>query len=330
MSWECSSTRSDEVKESNQLALNRLKLGKISLATEERKNLGECVGSSNETKISENLPTPTLFSNLCKEFSRKDIKRKITIPNKLTTDLAEDIGVQIGDGSIQSKFNKRGTRYYIIYFCGNITEDVPYLRYFIIPLKKRLFNLNLKLFSHKKAGTCYIKTESKALFSFYTKIIGLPFGKKIRIKIPEIILNSNKEIKAACIRGIGDTDFSLTFKNKSKNKDKPHTYPVLKFVNSSDILVKQIREILKEFGIASCIKLNYKVFLKKTKKLYNLSYLFINGEKNLEKWMKFIGFNNPVYITKYLIWKQYGFCPPYTNLKERIEILEGFLEPKQE
>jgi len=38
--------------------------------------------------------------------------------------------------------------------------------------------------------------------------------------------------------------------------------------------------------------------------------------------MNFIGFNNPVHITKYQIWKKFGFCPPNTNLQHRIRILD--------
>ena len=51
------------------------------------------------------------------------------------------------------------------------------------------------------------------------------------------------------------------------------------------------------------------------------------GEKNLKLWMDKINFNNFKHLSKYLIWKQYGFCPPKTNLKQREEILSEKLDP---
>lgn len=40
-----------------------------------------------------------------------------------------------------------------------------------------------------------------------------------------------------------------------------------------------------------------------------------------------IGFNNPVNITKYTIWKKFGFCPPKLSSEERRKILKGDINP---
>lgn len=37
-------------------------------------------------------------------------------------------------------------------------------------------------------------------------------------------------------------------------------------------------------------------------------------------------FHNPVHLTKYDIWKKFGFCPPRTKLQQRIDILEGKID----
>ena len=47
----------------------------------------------------------------------------------------------------------------------------------------------------------------------------------------------------------------------------------------------------------------------------------------LEYWMKSIGFNSRKHLTKYLIWKKSGFCPPYTSLPQREQILNEELDP---
>ena len=276
--------------------------------------------------VSSNLTNPTIFLNLKNiSFSYVDRKRKIKLPNYLDIFLAEDIGIQIGDGSLPSIFDDRGVKKYIVGCYGNITEDRDYLKNVVIPLKNRLFNINLKIKDHPIGGTCYIKFESKAIFSFYERIIELKTGRKNEIAIPEIILNAPSEIKLACIRGLADTDFCLSFKKKYKEY---HDYPVIHLGCKSKILVEQLYEILKKTGINSNTLLDQKNFDKRTGKTYTKQYLFISGKKNLEKWMSLIGFHNPVYLTKYMFWKKCGFYPPKTTLQQRFSVLNGNTEPE--
>jgi hypothetical protein len=47
----------------------------------------------------------------------------------------------------------------------------------------------------------------------------------------------------------------------------------------------------------------------------------------LEKWMSEIGFHSSKHLTKYSLWKKYGFCPAKTSTPERILMLEGKLDP---
>ena len=70
------------------------------------------------------------------EFSWKDKIKKITIPEELTPDLAEDIGIHIGDGNLHIN---RGKEYYITY-AGHTIDDMRYFRERIVPLKEKLFN----------------------------------------------------------------------------------------------------------------------------------------------------------------------------------------------
>lgn len=53
--------------------------------------------------------------------------------------------------------------------------------------------------------------------------------------------------------------------------------------------------------------------------------IILSGVINLERWMKLIGIKNPVKLTRYLVWKKFGFCPPHTNLQQRKDILNGKL-----
>ncbi len=272
---------------------------------------------------SSNLSVPTKLDLSKVTISYNDIKRKLNLPKFLTEELAEDIGIQIGDGSITDDFHDNSHHYKIECF-GNISEDVIYLEKFVIPLKKRLFNVSLTLKKHPIAGTCYIKFESKGLFNFYKNVIGLKINRKDNMFIPKIILRSPVPIKLACLRGIADTDFSLTFK---KGKRKNHSEPYLSLGTSSKILVKQIDKILREMDVKPTIILDTKNRIKGRNRIYIRHYIQIGGKKNLEKWMGKIGFHNPVQITRYLIWKKFGFCPPRTTIKERLDILTGKLDP---
>ena len=307
--WDCSSDR-----EIAKPVSNRLKSGELPKVTRN-------VVSSNETKISENLTSPTNFlSKKDLNLSYNDEKRKIKIPNILDDSLAEDIGIQIGDGSIPMQIDKKGVQHYVIACYGNITEDREYLRNFVIPLKKKLFNINLTLKDHQAAGTCYIKFESKAIFSFYEKNIILNIGRKNEIVIPKIILQAPLKIQLACIRGIADTDFSLSFKKNTKGF---HDNPCISLGCSSKQLVLQIARILNKIKITTSLTLDNEEYDERTKKTYVRNYLYINGKKNLDKWMSSIAFYNPVQTSRYLVWKKFGFCPPKTTLKQRISILKG-------
>ncbi|MFQ5722382.1 MAG: hypothetical protein ACE5GI_07800, partial [Candidatus Aminicenantales bacterium] len=238
------------------------------------------------------------------EFSKNDKKRNIILPYRMNEDLAEDIGIQIGDGCLHL-----GKKDFAILCSGNYSEDFLYFHNFLIPLKKRLFkNVVLNLRKHKNQNTYELKIGSKAIFTFYRKVIGLPAGYKNGIKIPELLFDKESWIKA-CIRGIFDTDFCLTFKRKRKPY---HRYPVILTCLKSKVLVKQLEMILKQLGLKPHVEYDFPAFDKRFGKNYTKNFLYLNGKKNLEKWWTIIGSNNPRLITRFQIWKRFDFCPPRT------------------
>lgn len=253
------------------------------------------------------------------EFSRNDLKRNIILPIFISTALAEDIGIHIGDGSINYLPN-------IDYECkcsGNPENEKEWYDNFIVPLKRKIFNIKVKARNFSD-GTYGIRLRSKAIIQFYNKVIGLPVGYKSSfIEIPELVLKSSKEIQIACLRGIFDADGSLTFKKKTKNRI--NFYPVISFSTRSKILRNQISAMLKTFNFKFC-KCDRRRLDKRTKKIGNDYEIYISGKNNLLKWFNLVSSNNPNHTTKFLIFKQFGFCPVKTSLRERIKILEtGFV-----
>ena len=87
-------------------------------------------------------------------------------------------------------------------------------------------------------------------------------------------------------------------------------------------LIVPLKEILAEFGFKPYIRYNIRV--KNPNNSISIeNRLDINGKKNFKIWMESIGSNNPKFLTKVDIWKKLGYCPPYTNIKKRLEILKN-------
>ncbi|MFQ6020745.1 MAG: hypothetical protein ACE5J4_01845 [Candidatus Aenigmatarchaeota archaeon] len=231
------------------------------------------------------------------KLSFKDKIKKLKFPKKMNEKLAEDIGIHIGDGSMYITGSSKQS--YEIKCSGHPEDDKEHYLNTIIPLKEELFNIKIKpkLFKPKKTDFGFVIC-SKALFYFYNKVIGIPAGNKTKIcKIPDIIMKSEDKIKIAFLRGLADTDFSLTFKSKSK-KHNLHTYPLIFAGFASNNLINDLKDVLSDLNFTFCY---CSYFGRRYDKLYLKYVINLNGVENLEKWMKLIGFNNQKHLTKYLI-----------------------------
>lgn len=234
---------------------------------------------------------------------------QITKP-KMGKELAEEIGIHIGDGSL-GIYKKTGHYDYTI--SGGL-EDKAYLLEFIVPLLHKLFHLKPYIQRHNKKKYFMLKYSSKQLVALKQNI-GLPVGPKGNISIPIVVLESGFILD--CLRGIFDTDGALLF--KSRHRDENY-YPVIKLFSKSKILVKQVDQLLKKEGIVANIR--YSVTHHDKRGFSNvINEMYINGENNLNKFMRNISFSNIKHLTKYLIWKREGHLTPHTTLEERLKIL---------
>jgi hypothetical protein len=256
------------------------------------------------------------------KFSRVDLNRKIRLPKDINPSLSELIGIHVGDGSITDAFHDN--IHTLIEYCGDSSDDLEYYKIYVSNLIEKLFGIQPLFSDHDTWFKLVI--NSKAIFNFYTKTLGLPVGKKAQtVTTPNMILNNSKIIITRFLRGLIDTDGSLTFKKKHKNR---HYYPVLKLSLASKELIKQVNILLNnlEFTTYSC--LDVKRFDIRTNKTTIIHEIYLYGNKNLKRWIKIIGFKNPKHLTKYLIWKKYGFYPPRISQGQRKEIIRGYLNPE--
>jgi hypothetical protein len=250
------------------------------------------------------------------KFNQLKRAKKIKIPT-VSEELAEDIGIQIGDGSIGYWKNSKGGRSFIIEVCGNMIEEEKYLITQVKQLKKRLYGVHVSCHKNNSAGTITIRVYSKNLVFFY-KNLGFPIGQKDNISIPKFVF-SDKKFQISCLRGLIDTDGSLSF---NKGSHKNHSNPVIHFTTKSKPLAKQVCKILDNLKFNYTINFDSKQYDKRTNKTYIKNNIYISGKKNLEKWMKTVGFHNIAQFSKYLVYKKIGYCPPHTNLQQRFKILE--------
>jgi hypothetical protein len=58
-------------------------------------------------------------------------------------------------------------------------------------------------------------------------------------------------------------------------------------------------------------------------KKYASFKLDINGDENLEKWLKNIGFSSTKHLVKLDLWKKIGFCKPFLSYTQRQNLLNA-------
>jgi len=185
-----------------------------------------------KTKYSDKLD---IWRRKAKKASVNSHLKNIKIP-EMNEDLAEFIGVYLGDGTI--------TPYFI-----NITGDSRYdLRYFeyLRDLVKRLFNLESKISKDKKGNILYLTIWSKLLCKLLHEEYNIKFGDKIRNQtcIPQEIMN-DKKLSLACLRGLVDTDGCISRRGRGGSQF------CVQFFNQNKKLLEQVRIIGSKYGFFS-------------------------------------------------------------------------------
>ena len=237
---------------------------------------------------------------------------------EITSELAEICGIHAGDGYMRLRERSKGE----VDISGDI-EEKGYYDNHVIPLFNKVFDLDIrgKYFSRGSYGfVSYNKDIRDALVS-----LGFPVGKKSKsVKVPEQILQS-KDIKiyGSFLRGLFDTDGNLSFRKSYDgiNKFNKHYnhYPTVKIVTISKDLAEGVIKMLHELDIL----FNYHSRDSK-KPNENREYIItISGIDGLDRWMNLVGIKNPVKLTRYLVWKKFGFCSTKTSLSQREDILNG-------
>lgn len=196
----------------------------------------------------------------------------------VSNELAELVGIIIGDGNIYRKLNK-----YRIGFTGDIITDREYFEH-IRRLIKKEWNKEARIFIGGRGLRIVI--NSKEACNFLINELKLPYGegKGEKVIIPEFIAQDWNLVRHT-IRGIVDTDGSV-FVSKKPRIEK---YPCIEITTTSMNLAIQLKKILEGKGF----RVNQiRTGLSKNSVL-PINRIALNGKNQLIKWINEIGFSNP-------------------------------------
>ncbi len=209
------------------------------------------------------------------KLSGYDKKVGVIIPKEPSAELAEFVGIMIGDGHIY----RTGCRY-VMGITGNANLEYPYYEY-IKKLIKTVWNKDVKI---KRYGTkLTIVMHSKGIQKFLLEVLGLSYGASQNKTIPDVLINEGDLVKHT-IRGIADTDGSIFV------ADKPGSpgYPSIEITTTSKTLAYSIKDVLVKRGFRVA-----KIWTYCSKRSKLTTYKVpLNGFENLMKWKEEIGFSN--------------------------------------
>lgn len=236
---------------------------------------------------------------------------------KIDEDLAEILGIHIGDGCISE--NKKYSEYYL---GGDLNEEKEYHDNWVKPLFDKkimipLFNKEVIYKEHPKVGIYGFYIFNKKLVNFF-KNLGIKSGSKINIAIPNKIIK-DKKLTLRFLRGLFDTDGCIYFDKNRSAKNPRNDRPTITLGTVSKNLSAQVFDLLKKLGLHPRMKKPYKGKRDKN----NIYTILVYRKSDIEFFIKKIGFKNPKHYSKWLIFRKFGYCPPKTTFKEREKILSN-------
>ena len=210
----------------------------------------------------------------------------------LTPELAEFVGIMLGDGCAQQTTSQ-------ITISGG-TIDGSYITDYIPLLIEKLFLRKVGYRKTSREGFDCI-FSSKKVCEMLKKEMDF-ISPKTNCKIPTIFFRDNHLLKS-CIRGLFDTDGGIHRHHKKSAQ--------LKFTNKSHALVWSLYKALKRLNYWPSITVDHKE--KNTLAIY----LF---NKDVKKYFKEIGSNNPKNKIKFQEWIETGTIPLNKEICDKVRL----------
>lgn len=237
-------------------------------------NWGQVKGGKNGIKTTIKRYPKKIYEWRIKGLNNSHNNRLKIIKNPdLNEDLAEFIGAYLGDGTL----NK-----YQIKIAGDYRYDLHYHKY-LSKIIFELFGINTSIQKDKNHNTLVTVISSKNLSYFFNKNFNLKFGDKIRNKtiMPQSILN-DKKLAIACLRGLIDTDGSISRRGRDGSQF------CIQFTSHNPFLLEQVYNLGKELEIFT---------------FHDKTGAGTNKWENIEKYFKIVGSSNLRHIVRFYLRK---------------------------
>jgi len=211
--------------------------------------------------------------------------KKIRLPEQMNEELAELVGIMLGDGSLQKNHNYT----YSVRIAFDARKEKRYCE-FVKRLIFNNFNILAKTTLNKKKNCITLYFYSKQLTDYFHEFLGIQYSPKNLKEIPNHVYK-NDIFKCAFVRGLFDTDGCITNQKMGK-----YTYNLIKICTAHSVFAKNIKELLSQLRINSFI-------CTKKDKFGHLGFDVVIRNKNCFHFFDIIGSNNAKNIEK---WKQNG------------------------
>lgn len=185
-------------------------------------------------------------------------------------DLAEFVGILLGDGSI---WKNQWT------ITLNSEVDKVYSK-FVYYLIKRIFRFTPSVYKRKDSQALVICGSGKKSIDYFLSI-GLKIGNKVKqqVGVPKWILK-NRKYSLACLRGLMDTDGGI-FLHNYRVGGKSYTYKKICFSNRSLPILNFVCDVLRNHNFTP--KLVAKVENKK---------VWLYNKDEVEQYLRVVGTHN--------------------------------------
>ncbi|MBU2576737.1 MAG: hypothetical protein KKF50_03365 [Nanoarchaeota archaeon] len=212
-----------------------------------------------------------ISSRNTKDFAHSDDKE----------DLAETMGIILGDGHVSEIKREKKIRVYCIRIAGNSKTDKDYIFGYIPELFMKVFNEKGSVMTAPNRNCGYFTIYGKNLIE-YIKSLGIKSGnKKMNNQGIPCWIKSDKILLARCAKGLIDTDGSI-HKISRNNKNLR-----IDFTSKIPQLLTDTHEAFVSLGF-------------NPSKIICENHFFLSRQSEVEKYVREIGFSNSKNLKRYL------------------------------